>query len=183
LRRREFRELIGLLVGHPIVTGDMDWAVVYSLVASGKFVYDPSTRFSYDIGRWRWAEGIDASIRAIYEQAGLPPEAMAFEHLFRFLDTYVFSFRSGLRLAEMDRIKTLFACAVIFIGHTLNKAETQPQKFVGFEREIATLRAVLKEPDDFLVNVFDVAAQVADRLKPGLHEQYIRWFASVQDSA
>jgi hypothetical protein len=183
LRLRDFRALVDVLAGHPIVTGDMDWAVVYTLVASGKFVYDPSTRFRYDIGRWRWAEGIDATIRGIYEQAGLPPEAMAFEHLFRFLDTYVFSFRPSLRLSEMDRIKTLFACAVIFIGHTLNKSENQPQKFIGFEREIAALRAVLKEPDDFLINVFDVAAQVADRLKPGLHEQYIRWFASVQDGA
>jgi hypothetical protein len=182
LNRKDFREMIGLLTNHPIVTGDMDWAVVYSLVASGKFAYDASTRFQYDIGKWRWNEGIEASIREIYERAGLPPQAAAFEHLFRFLDAYVFAFRKTLQLSDIDRVKSLFAGAVIFLGHTLHTSENQPHKFIGYEREIAMLRAVLKEPDDYLVNVFDVAAQVADRLKPGLHERYVRWFASVQDA-
>lgn len=180
LRRDDFQELIRLLIGHPIVTGDMDWAVVYSLVCNGKVAFDPSTCFRYDVGRWRWTEGIEASIRSIYEKAGLPPEAVAFEHLFRFLDCYVLAFRRTLRLSELDRIKSLYASVVIFLGRTLHKSENQPQQYVGFERELGMIRAVLKEPDDYLINVFDVAARVADRLKPGLYEQYVHWFAAVQ---
>lgn len=180
-RRDDFREILGLLEGHPIATGDMDWSLVYALIANGKVLADPSTRFRYDIGKWRWTEGIAASIETIYQTAGLPREAIAFEHLFRFLDSYVFAFRRTLRLQEMERIKSLYACAVIFLGHVLHSSETQPQKFVGFEREIGMLRAVLKEPDDYLINVFDVAAQVAERLKPGLYEGYIRWFAAVRE--
>jgi hypothetical protein len=180
-RRDDFREILTLLEGHPIATGDMDWALVYALVANGKVLADASTRFRYDIGKWRWTEGIEASIEAIYQTAGLPREAIAFEHLFRFLDSYVFAFRRTFRLPEMERIKSLYAVAVIFLGHTLHTAETQPQKFAGFEREIGMLRAALKEPDDYLLNVFDVAAQVAERLRPGLHEGYIRWFAAVRD--
>jgi hypothetical protein len=180
-RRDDFRELVGMLDGHPLATGDMDWAFVYSLVATGKVLYDPSTRVRYDIGKWRWAEGIEASIEAICRTAGLPREAIAFEHLFRFMDSYVFAFRRTSGLSDIDRIKSLYAAAVIFLGHTLHNAENQPQKFIGFEREIAMLRAVLKAPDDYLVDVFDVAAQVADRLKPGLYDRYIRWFAAVRD--
>jgi hypothetical protein len=180
-RRDDFREIVGMLDGHPIVTGDMDWALVYSLVANGKVLYDPSTRFRYDVGKWRWAEGIEASIEAIYRTAGLPREAIAFEHLFRFMDSYVFAFRRTSRLSDLERIKSLYAGAVIFLGHTLHGAENQPQKFIGFEREIAMLRAILKQPDDYLVDVFGVCAQIADRLKPGLHDRYIRWFAAVRD--
>jgi hypothetical protein len=180
-RRDDFHEILGLLDGHPIATGDMDWAMVYSLVANGKVRHDPSTRFRYDIGKWRWQEGIEASIETIYRTAGLPREAIAFEHLFRFMDSYVFAFRRTSRLSEIERIKSLYAGAVIFLGHTLHSAENQPQKFIGFEREIAMLRAILKEPDDYLVDVFEVCAQIADRLKPGLHERYIRWFASVRN--
>lgn len=180
-RRDDFREILGLLESHPIGTGDMDWALVYALIANGKVLADPSTRFRYDIGKWRWSEGIRDSIETIYDTAGLPQEAIAFEHLFRFLDSYVFAFRRTLRLSGIERIKSLYACAVIFLGHTLHSAETQPQKFAGFEREVALLRTALKDPDDYLVDVFDAAAQVAERLKPGLHEGYIRWFAAVRE--
>jgi hypothetical protein len=164
-----------------LATGDMDWAFVYSLVANGKVLHDPSTRFRYDIGKWRWAEGIEASIEAIYKAAGLPREAIAFEHLFRFMDSYVFAFRRTSRLSDLERIKSLYAGAVIFLGHTLHTAENQPQKFIGFEREIGMLRSVLKAPDDYLVDVFEVCAQIAERLKPGLYDRYIHWFATVRD--
>jgi hypothetical protein len=179
-RRDDFRELLGLLDGHPITIGDMDWALVYALLANGKVLADPSTRFRYDIGKWRWSEGIQDTVETIYQTAGLPREAIPFENLFRFLDSYVFAFRPTVRLTELEQIKSLYACATIFIGQTLLSAQKEPQKFAGFEREIGMLRAVLKEPDDYLVNVFDVAAQVADRLKPGLHEQYARWFSAVR---
>ena len=179
-RRSDFREIAGLLGSHPIATGDMDWALVYSLLANGRVLYDGSTRFRYDIGKWRWAEGIAASVEAIYQRVGLPREAIAFEHLFRFMDSYVFAFRRTSRLSDIERIKSLYAGAVIFLGHTLHTAENQPAKFIGYEREIAMLRAALKEPDDYLVNIFEACAQIADRLKPGLNEKYIHWFASVQ---
>ncbi len=179
-RRDDFSELSRLLARHPIAIGDMDWSLVYSLLSNGKVLYDGSTLFRYDIGKWRWREGIDASIEAIYQTAGLPREAIAFEHLFHFMDSYVFAFRRTSRLSEIERIKLLYACAVIFLGHMLRVADEQPAKVIGFEREIAMLRAALKEPDDYLVNIFEVCARIAERLKPGLYEQYINWFASVQ---
>jgi hypothetical protein len=180
-RRQDFHELIRLAgTDHPTGIGDIDWAIVYALVAGGKVLYDGSTHFRYDIGKWRWSEGIEASVASIYETAGLPREAVAFASVLRFMDSYVFAFRNTLVLPEIDRIKSLYAFAIIFLGHTLQVSEKQPARFFGFEKELAMLRAVLKEPDDYLVNVFEICARIADRLKPGLHARYIAWFADVR---
>ncbi|MDB5524798.1 MAG: glycosyltransferase protein [Rhizobium sp.] len=183
-RRSDFEELIRLVeTNHPTGAGDIDWAIVYALLANGKIAYDRSTILKYDIGKWRWNEGIEASIDNIYASAGLPRQAVAFASLFRFMDSYVFAFRRTLAVSDIERIKVLYAFAIIFLGQLLHISEKQPEQFDGFEKELQILRAVLKEPDDYLVNVFEVCARIADRLKPGLHAQYIGWFAGVRSQS
>lgn len=180
-RRDDFGEIAGLLLDHPSAKGDMDWALVYSLLSNGKVLYDGSTRFRYDIGKWRQAEGVGVVTEAIYKKAGLPDEARAFERLFRFMDCYVFAFRRTSRLSEIERIRLLYCYATVFLGDLFRKAASHPNEFSGFEHEIAMLQAVTKGPDDYLVNVFEVCARIADRLKQGLYDKYINWFVSVQN--
>jgi hypothetical protein len=181
-RAKHLREIIDLIDRfHPTSRGDLDWAIVYSLLMAGRVLVDPSTIYRYDIGRWRRTAGIEAAVKGFYRDAGFGEAALPFAPMFHFMDCYALAFRPSLALGEVARIKGLYGFAMIYLGPLLRRSEREPQVFAGIEPALAGIRAALAQPDDYLTNVYEACAIASEQLKPGLAAGAMQWLAAVHD--
>ena len=182
-RRHHFDEILVLyLQNHPTRLRDGDIALVNSLTAAGRIAHDGSTRYGYDIGRWRTRAGINEAVLEFYQDAGFPDSAVEFASLLHFVDSYILLFRPGFPGDEVERIKTIYAYAISFVGPFLQKVQAKPELIVGIEPLVEELRQATSTPDEHLENVFDAALKIVDPLKPGLRLAYAQWLSTMLSS-
>ena len=102
-RREAFCAIIESFLSHPTKGGYIDWAIVFTLVANGRVIHDPSILLRYDWDRWSTDEGIDAANSSLYSGAALTNIDDTITILLRFLDIHCFLQLPALRLSPDER--------------------------------------------------------------------------------
>ena len=172
-RRDAFRSLLDIFARqHPTRVGNADFAIVYALVAGGRIVHDPSTVIRYDNSHWDDEAAAGASMKGIFSSAGLPEDARQYMLLFHFLDAYVFMFRRSSALAPVESYKAAYAVAMVFLKRLLYRMKESPFLYHAASGLVEPLALVVESTDPDLDLIFEVASRVADRVKPGLKQQY-----------
>lgn len=165
-----FKALFTLFAqAHPTCGGYCDWALSFALCATGKFLYDPSTIYRYDLGRWASATGIEAANTSLYQAAGLPGTAERFSALLRFIDTHVFLM--GMPLSDGQRQNAQMTNARIALGSFLQKVANAPDQY---DPEVVYLAELVGETPD-LTSAFQISLLITDRLQEGLAAKYVRF--------
>ncbi|UVC11410.1 hypothetical protein IHQ71_13025 [Rhizobium sp. TH2] len=164
---------------HPLSPGYSDWATVYALAASGRIVHDPRTVLRYDNSRWDDMETAGASLDRFYGDTGLPPETRLYMSLLHFLDIYVLMFRQTSNLPPIEQYKAAYAAAMVFLKRLLFRYDERPFLYVAASDLMEPLRAAVESSDPDLDHFFHLAGLIADRLKPGLKQQYDRYLLAV----
>ena len=164
---------------HPLSPGYSDWAAVYALAASGRIVHDQQTVLRYDNSRWDNMEAAGTSLDRFYGDAGLPPETRLYMSLLHFLDIYVLMFRQGSNLPPIEQYKAAYAAAMVFLKRLLFRYDERPFFYGAAGDLMEPLRAAVESGDPDLDQFFHLAGLIADRLKPGLKQQYDRYLLAV----
>ncbi len=176
-RTAAFIPLFRLFVtAHPTNGGYCDWSLSMSLFAAGRVIHDPSFIYRYDLGGWDKEEAILQSKRSLYERAGLPADADKFVSLLNFLDVHIFTLRSSLSLAAADRNEVLLTNGSIAMSAFLRDVRERP----GDYDEVVCYLAELIEAERDIQSIFQLAVLLADCVKPGLKDGYVRFFQSAQ---
>lgn len=171
-RTEPFRELSRLFVDHhPTRGGYCDWSLCFSLIASGRVLYDPAMVYRYDLGRWATAQGMAQTKALLYRQVGLRDEAEHYSALLRFLDVDCFLESDVLPLTVVMRRNAKAMNARIALGTFLRKVMAEPQTYDADVRGIA--EAIGQTTD--LSAVFVQCLPLVDRLSPGLGDRYVRF--------
>lgn len=172
-RREPLLGIIQLFVAHhPMQAGYSDWASIYALAASGKIVHDPSTTLRYDNSRWDGADTALKSLDRLLDDSELPPEASYFMSLFHFLDAYVLMFRDGPELPVIERYKAAYALAMVFLKRLIFRVSQSPADYAIASNLIPHLAEAVNSDDPDIDKMFHIAGLIADRVKPGLKQQY-----------
>jgi hypothetical protein len=172
-RRELLSGIMQLFIGHhPMQAGYSDWATVYALVATGKIAHDPSTTLRYDNSRWQDADAALETLDSLLAASELPPEASHFMSLFHFLDAYVLIFRDGPDMPVNQRYTAAYALAMVFLKRLVFRASQTPVDFVLASDLIPHLAEAVNSEDMDINKMFHIAGLIADRLKPGLKQQY-----------
>lgn len=168
-RRRPFVELHRFFFAyHPLKGGYCDWALATTMFATGKMVYDPGTIYKYNHHRWDRRDKIDERMQAIYEDAGLPPNADQFSLLLLYLDLMILALRRGspLNEAEKDDLARNAGWPILenFCRRVAGAPETFTPETTAHCRRLAVPAGVEAQ--------FDIAVELADQLLPGLATRY-----------
>jgi hypothetical protein len=165
-----FKNLFSLFTeAHPTHGGYCDWALSFALCAAGKFLYDPSTIYRYDLGRWASTKGIEAANSSLYLQAGLPDTAERFSALLRFIDTHVFLI--SMPLSDGQRQHAQMTNARIALRSFLREVANAPDQY---DPEVVYLAELIGETPD-LTSAFQMSLLITDRLQEGLAARYVRF--------
>jgi hypothetical protein len=164
------------LAHHPLVPSYSDWALVYALAASGRIVHDPQTVLSYNNSRWDDMETAGETVDRFYADVGLPPETRLYMSLLHFLDIYALMFRQGSNLAPIEQYKAAYAAAMVFLRRLLFRYDERPFLYAAASDLMEPLRVAVETDDPDLKQLFHLSSLIADRLKPGLKQQYDHYF-------
>ncbi len=165
-----FMDLFSLFAeSHPTHGGYCDWALSFALCAAGKFLYDPSTIYRYDLGRWARTAGIEAANASLYRQAGLPDTAERFSALLRFIDTHVFLI--SMPLSDSQRQNAQMTNARIALRTFLQDVANATDQY---DPEVVYLAELIGETPD-LTSAFQISLLITDRLQEGLAAKYVRF--------
>ena len=167
------------LAHHPMLPGYSDWALVYALAASGRIVHDPQTVLRYNNARWDDMETAGENVDRFYADVGLPPDTRLYMSLLHFLDIYVLMFRQGSNLPPIEQYKAAYAAAMVFLKRLLFRYDERPFLYGAAGDLMEPLRAAVVSTDPDLERLFELAALIAERLKPGLKQQYDRYLLAV----
>lgn len=166
-----FRRLFTFFAqSHPTRGAYCDWAFTLAFCAAGQILYDESTIYRYDLGRWAESKSLEATKRRLFTQAGLPDNAESFSALLQCIDVHVFLTWSGLPLSEDQRQNALMANAR-FLGGFLREIEKAP---ANYDPEVVYLAGLIGQTRD-VSSAFQIAILITDRLQPGLAERYVRF--------
>jgi hypothetical protein len=172
-RRDAFHSLLDILARrHPTRVGNVDFAIVYALVAAGRIVHDPSTIVRYDNSHWDDEASASESMNGIFLSAGLPESARQYMLLFHFLDAYVLMFRKSSALPPIESYKAAYAVAMVFLKRLVYRMKETPFLYHDASDLVGPLELAVESADPDLDLIFEVATRVADRVKPGLKQQY-----------
>lgn len=153
---------------HPTHGGYCDWALSFALCAAGKFLFDASTIYRYDLGRWASHRGLEEAKASLYRQAGLPDTAEHFSALLRFLDIHIFLISLPLSDAERRNAQMTNGRLLRTFLQEVTKAPDRYDPEVVYLAELAG-----QTPD--LDTAFQISLLIIDRLQTGLAEKYVRF--------
>jgi len=172
-RRDAFHSLLDIFARqHPTRVGNADFAIVYALVAGGRIVHDPSTVVRYNNSHWDDDAAARASTNGIFSSARLPEDARHYMLLFHFLDAYVLIFRKSSALETIESYKAAYAVAMVFLKRLLYRMKESPFLYHATSDLVEPLALVVESTEPDLDLIFEVASRLADRVKPGLKQQY-----------
>lgn len=160
---------------HPTNGGYCDWSLSFALVAAGKIVHDPSLTYRYDLGVWATGDGIAAASSNLYVKAGLPADSEKYAALLRFLDVHVFALRPSLQLSPEDRGHVLLMNGRLAMAEFLRSVRTNAANY----DEVVVYLAELIEQERDIDSIFHLALLMTDCIKPGLKDEYVRFFQAV----
>ncbi len=167
-----FRRLFTFFAqSHPTRGAYCDWAFTLAFCAAGRILYDDSTIYRYDLGRWAERKSLEATKRTLFTQAGLPDNAESFSALLQYIDVHVFLTWSGLPLSEDQRQNALLANAHLALGAFVREVEKAQE---NYDPEIVYLAGRIGQTRD-LSSAFQIALLITDRVQPGLGERYVRF--------
>ena len=179
-RREVYQPLMHTFVAHHPTRGlYSDWALLLSLVCYGKMAHDPSTQFRYNMENWDSAEKIAETRERHLREAGLPPEAVRFEALLMYLDTFVFVMRLAGPVPKAERPKLGAAITRRLLGSFLAKVAAEPEGYDETTRHLAAMAS--EEPDSF--TRFQIALLMVDRLQAGLKDRYLAFVRALMAPA
>ncbi|CAN7362460.1 hypothetical protein LJR098_003034 [Rhizobium sp. LjRoot98] len=157
---------------HPTNGGYCDWSLTFALITAGRVVHDPSLIYRYDLGIWATENGIAEATSNLYVKAGLPADSEKYAALLRFLDVHVFAIRPSLRLAPAERDEVLLMNGRLALAAFLQSVRTNGADY----DEVVVYLAELIEQERNIESIFHLALLMADCIKPGLKDGYIRFF-------
>jgi hypothetical protein len=167
------KEIYRLFTGHhPTKVGNSDFALVYALAATGKIVHDPSITIRYDNARWANFEAASQAMDKLFDDAGLPREARPYMLLFHYLDSYVLMFRDGPDMPVAERYKAAYALGLVFLKKLISRANETPSDYAAAMDLFPHLAEAVNSDDPDINKMFHIAGLIADRVKPGLKQQY-----------
>ncbi|MCV9960857.1 hypothetical protein OIU34_02995 [Pararhizobium sp. BT-229] len=161
---------------HPTRGGYCDWSLSFALLTAGRVVHDPSLIYRYDLGAWATADGIAEASSNLYEKSGLPAGAEKFASLLRFLDVHVFTLRRSLPLTSAERGQVLLMNGRLAMAAFLRNVQANAEDY----DEVVRYLAELIEQERDIQSIFHLAVLLADCVKPGLKDGYVRFFQSAQ---
>ncbi|WP_455271292.1 hypothetical protein [Rhizobium herbae] len=161
---------------HPTNGGYCDWSLSFALITAGRMVHDPSLIYRYDLGPWATEEGIAAASSNLYQKAGLPADSAKFAALLRFLDVHVFTLRRSLALDPAERGEVLLMNGRLALAEFLQNVRTNASDY----DEVVVYLAELIEQERDIQSIFHLALLMADCIKPGLKDGYIRFLQSAE---
>ncbi|OLP58262.1 hypothetical protein BJF93_06500 [Xaviernesmea oryzae] len=181
IRSNALRDILNIFTKHPAQGGYIDWAIVFTLLAVGKMVFDPAILFRYDWERWSTVEGIEQANKSLFTAAGLTNVDDVFEPLLRFMDIHCFLQLASLEISPADREAALNAnsrmCFCAF-------AQRMEQKLDLMTNPMAPIiLAVTHMPDADVA--FDVACDFLDACDLGkarLGSDYRTYLERVQEA-
>ena len=163
---------------HPTQGGYCDWSLSFALMTSGRIVHDPSLIYRYDIGDWATDAGIAEATAKLYRKAGLPEDAGNFADLLRFLDIHVFTLRRSLPLTPAERNQVLLMNGRLSMAPFLRRVEEQSSDY----NEVVQYLAQLIRDENDIQTIFSLAVLLADCIRPGLKDGYVRFFQAAQQA-
>lgn len=179
-RRDAFQSILEIFAKqHPTGAGTADFAMVYALVAGGRIIHDPSTVLRYNNANWDGQASAEQSMKGIFSSAGLPEKAGLYLLLFHFLDAYVLMFRTSSHLPPVERYKAAYAVAMVFLKRLIYRIKESPFLYDDISDLVAPLTEAVESADPDLNRIFHVAGLIADRVKPGLKQQYDHYLLAV----
>lgn len=179
-RRAIYQPLMHAFVAHHPTRGlYSDWALLLSLVCYGKMAHDPSTQFRYNMENWDSADKIAETRERHFREAGLPPEAVRFEALLMYLDTFVFAMRLASPVPREERPRLGAAITRRLLGAFLQTVAAQPGDYDETVRHLAVMAG--EEPDSFVR--FQIALLMVDRLQAGLKDRYLAFVRALMAPA
>lgn len=176
-RTEAFVPLLRLFVSaHPTNGGYCDWSLSMSLFSAGRVIHDPSFIYRYDLGGWENEAAISQSRTTLYERAGLSADCDRFVSLLNFLDVHIFTLRRSLSLPAADRNEVLLTNGRIAMSAFLRDVRERPEDYDEVVHYLAELIAAERD----IQSIFQLAVLLADCVKPGLKDGYIRFFQAAQ---
>ncbi|MBP1851919.1 hypothetical protein [Rhizobium halophytocola] len=160
---------------HPTRGGYCDWSLVFALVACGRIPHDPATVFRYNLGRWSSPESIRDTTQSLFTAVGLPPEAMHYARLMRFVDTHCLLSSRHLPLQPDQRQQAIALHGRTTMQSFRAQVTQEPQRFS------AEARALAGAPESFddMQAVFERSLTVLDGLKPDLSTLYRDYYQAL----
>lgn len=179
-RRAFYQPLMHAFVEHHPTRGlYSDWALLLSLVCYGKMARDGATLFRYNMENWDSADRIAQMRDRLFHDAGLPPEAVRFEPLLMYLDTFVFAMRLAGPVPKAERPKLGAAITRRLLGSFLAKVAAEPEGYDETTRHLAAMAG--EETDSF--TRFQIALLMVDRLQAGLKDRYLAFVRALMAPA
>ena len=173
-RREVYTSLLELFaLHHPTKGSFTDWAMALALFAYGRMIFDPSIIYRYNADQWSDQTKIAERNEELYRAAGIPPElGDSYQPLLMALDLFIFVTRPGTPLDRDGAIDAASIVAGDVLNGFLNQVARKPQDYTEKLRYLADLAG--KEQNAF--NRFQLGLIMADELKPGLKDAYVRYF-------
>ena len=157
---------------HPTKGGYCDWSLSFALITAGRMIHDPTLVYRYDLGIWATEKGIAAASSNLYQKAGLAADSEKYAALLRFLDVHIFALRGSLRLSPAERGDVLLMNGRLAMAEFLQSVRTEAAEY----DEVVVYLAELIEQEREIETIFHLALLMADCIKPGLKDGYIRFF-------
>lgn len=176
-RREPYRNLIRLFAEeHPIKGNFIDWAMALALFAYGRMAYDGGIIYRYNADQWSSPERVAAKNREIFAAVGLPDHTEMFQPLLMALDLFIFVSRPGTPLSREQALDAVSITAGDVLNGFLNQVIRQPADYSEKIRYLTEL--AMQETNAF--GRFQLAIIMADELKPGLKDGYVRFYQTAQ---
>lgn len=179
-RRDPYRNLIRLFAEqHPIKGNFIDWAMALALFAYGRMAYDGGIIYRYNADQWSSPERIAAKNREIFASVGLPAHTETYQPLLMALDLFIFVSRPGTPLNQEQALDAVSITAGDVLNGFLNQVIRDPGQYSEKIRYLTEL--AMQESNAF--GRFQLALIMADELKPGLKDAYVRFYQTAQTFA
>ena len=157
---------------HPTSGGYGDWALVMSLFAWGKLVYDPGTIFRYNFDQWYGAHALEKRADDLYQMAGLPEGSRQYHYLLMSLDIFVYCSLGFAPLSPEDCFNAQSMAAGPFLDAFLKAVGEAPERFPTGIHELCYRAA----DQTLTLDRFLTSLDMVELVQPGLKERYIRFF-------
>lgn len=173
-----FRGLLKLFAEHhPTCGAYCDWAITFALVAAGRVVFDPSTIYRYDLGRWAEKQSAIETKRNLFLQSGLPGDTEKFSALLRFLDVHCFLATEILPLSAGMRSNAVATNARLALSTFLREVKNAPQNYGA---EVLRIADEIAQASD-IARAVELSFSMTDEILPGLGERYARFYQAARD--